>query len=62
MAKEINQVLRGTATFNLVGKAVVNQYTFKMDVESQKSDWVYNQMQLKVRTNEGEIQSEMMSG
>lgn len=62
MAKEINQVLRGTATFNLVGKAVVNQYTFKMDVESQKSDWVYNQMQLKVRTNEGEIQSEMMGG
>ena len=62
MAKEINQVLKGTATFNLVGKAVVNQYTFKMDAESQKSDWIYNQMQLKIRTNEGDIQAEMMGG
>ena len=62
MAKEINQVLRGTSTFNLVGKAIVNQYTFKMDAESQKSDWVYNQMQLKVKTNEGDIQAEMMGG
>lgn len=63
MAKEINQVLRGTSTFNLVGKAIVNSYTFSMDKESKSgSDWVYNQMQLKVKTNEGDIQAEMMGG
>ena len=28
--------------FTLVGKAVVNDYTFKLDEHSNKSDWIYN--------------------
>lgn len=63
MAKEINQLTKGTASFNIVGKALINSYTFTLDKESQKSDWVYNQMQLKVNTGEyGDIKSEMMGG
>lgn len=63
MAKEINQLTKGTANFNLIGGANVTNYTFTMDKESQKSDWIYNQMQLKVNTGEyGDIKSEMMGG
>lgn len=63
MAKEINQLTKGTASFNIVGKALINSYTFTLDKESQKSDWVYNQMQLKVHVGEyGDIKSEMMGG
>lgn len=63
MAKEINQLTKGTANFNLIGRANITNYTFTMDKESQKSDWIYNQMQLKVHTGEyGDIKSEMMGG
>lgn len=63
MAKEINQLTKGTSQFNLVGKANVTQYTFGLDQESKKSDWVYNQMNLKVDTGvNGSIKSEMMGG
>lgn len=62
MAKEINKINKKTSSFNIIGKALVTNYTFGLDRESQKSDWVYNQMNLKVRTNDGDIQSEMMGG
>lgn len=64
MKKGINQLTKGTANFNLIGKAVINNYTFGIDKESRNgSDWVYNQMQLKVNTGEyGDIKSEMMGG
>lgn len=64
MKKGINQLTKGTANFNLIGKAVINNYTFGIDKESRNgSDWIYNQMQLKVNTGEyGDIKSEMMGG
>ena len=63
MAKEINQLQKGTANFNIIGKALVNSYTFGIDKESQKSDWIYNQMGLKVEAGKcGSIKSEMMGG
>lgn len=63
MAKEINQLVKGTSQFNLVGKANVTQYTFGINQESKKSDWIYNQMNLKVDTGvNGSIKSEMMGG
>lgn len=65
MAKELTQLKKGTSTFNLVGKAKVSDFTFKIDVESSKadSDWVYNQMNLGVDCGQyGVIYGDMMSG
>ena len=51
-------------TFTLVGKAVVNDYTFKLDEHSNKSDWIYNQLNLNVDCGEhsGKVSAEMMGG
>jgi len=54
---------KGIAQFTLIGKAVVNDFTFSMDKESQKSDWIFNQLKLGVATPEqGTIFAEMMGG
>ncbi len=53
-----------TNSFNLVGKAVINDdYTYKIDKNSEKSDWVYNTLNLGVDCGKyGTIYSEMMGG
>ena len=50
--------------FNLVGKPVVNDYTFKIDEKSEKSNWVYNALNLGVDCGEkyGTVYAEMMGG
>ena len=50
MAKEktITIIKRGKAEFNLIGMAKVSGFTFKTELESTKSDWIYNQMNLGV--------------
>lgn len=67
MAKELvlNQLKKGKAEFNLVGKAKVSDFTFKLNVESTKegSDWIYNQANIGVDCGEyGIIYADMMSG
>lgn len=67
MAKEtvLTQLKKGTASFNLVGKAKVSDFTFKIDVESKRedSDWVYNHMNLAVDCGDnGMIYADVMSG
>lgn len=51
-------------TFTLVGEAVVNDYTFKIDQHSDKSDWIYNQLNLNVNCGDkcGRVSSELMGG
>lgn len=53
-----------TQTFTLVGEAVVNDYTFKLDEHSNKSDWVYNQLNLNINCGEkyGKVSCELMGG
>ena len=53
-----------TQQFTLVGKAVVNDYTFKLDEHSNKSDWIYNQLNLNIDCGEhsGKVSAEMMGG
>lgn len=53
-----------TQQFTLVGKAIVNDYTFKLDEHSNKSDWIYNQLNLNVDCGEhsGKVSAEMMGG
>ena len=53
-----------TQQFTIVGKAVVNDYTFKLDEHSNKSDWIYNQLNLNVDCGEhsGKVSCELMGG
>lgn len=52
------------SNFNLIGKPVVNDYTFKIDEKSEKSNWVYNALNLGVDCGEkyGTVYAEMMGG
>lgn len=65
-SKELNPIKKGQATFILVGKAKVSDYTFKLDLESQKedSDWVYSKMNLAVDCGDksGNIYCDLQSG
>ena len=63
--KEITPIKKGTAQFNLIGKAKVSDFTFKTDVASSKegSDWIYNQMNLGIDCGDcGTIYADLMAG
>lgn len=53
-----------TSNFTLIGKPVINDYTFKIDEKSEKSKWVYNAMNLGVDCGNayGTVYAEMMGG
>lgn len=54
------------SNFTLIGEAVVKnpEYTFKIDERSEKSDWIYNALNLGVDCGEkfGTVYAEMMGG
>lgn len=52
------------ANFTLIGKPIINDYTFKIDERSDKSNWVYNAMNLGVDCGEkyGTVYAECMAG
>lgn len=52
------------SSFNLIGTPKVNDYTFKTDERSEKSNWVYNAMNLGVDCGEnaGCVYCELMGG
>lgn len=61
--KELTRINKGTANFNLVGRAKVSDFTCKRDVESSKSDWIYNQLNLGIECgNDGIIYTDLMGG
>jgi hypothetical protein len=64
--KEKNPLVRDNwlSNFNLVGKAVITDHTFKIDEHSEKSAWVYNSLSLGVDCGEkfGTVFAEMMGG
>ena len=53
-----------SSRFTLVGEADFNDFTFKMDQKSEKSDWVWNQINLRVDCGEkhGKVDCELMNG
>ena len=53
-----------SARFTLIGEADITDFTFKMDQTSEKSDWVWNQMNLRVDCGErhGRVDCELMNG
>lgn len=52
------------ASFNLVGEAKLNDYTYKIDEKSEKSSWIYNNLNLGVYCGEkyGTVYASMMGG
>ena len=52
------------SNFTLIGKPVINDYTYKIDEKSEKSKWVYNALNLGVDCGEkhGTVYAEMMGG
>lgn len=52
------------SNFTLIGKPVINDYTFKIDEKSEKSNWIYNALNLGVDCGEkhGTVYAEMMGG
>lgn len=53
-----------SSSFNLIGEAKVNDYTFKIDEKAQSSAWIYNSLNLGVDCGEkyGTVYAEMMGG
>lgn len=52
------------SNFTLVGTPKINDYTFKIDEKSEKSNWIYNSMNLGVDCGEkhGVVYAEFMGG
>ena len=64
MEKKVIKKNDWVSSFNLVGKPIINDYTFKIDEKSEKSNWVYNALNLGVDCGEkhGTVYAEMMGG
>ena len=64
MEKKVIKKSDWVANFTLIGKPVINDYTFKIDEKSEKSNWVYNALNLGVDCGEkhGTVYAEMMGG
>ena len=67
MAKKEKKALEKknwTSSFMLIGEAKINDYTYKMNEKSTKSDWVYNSLNLGVFCGEqsGTVYAELMGG
>ena len=52
------------SSFNLIGEAKINDYTFKIDEKSEKSAWRYNSLNLGIDCGEkhGVVYCELMGG
>ena len=64
MEKKVIKKNDWVSNFTLIGKPVINDYTFKTDEKSEKSNWVYNALNLGVDCGEkhGTVYAEMMGG
>jgi glutaredoxin 2 len=64
MEKKVIKRNDWVSNFTLIGKPVINDYTFKLDEKSEKSNWVYNALNLGVDCGEkyGTVYAEMMGG
>lgn len=51
-------------SFQIIGEAKINDYTYKFDEKSDKSDWVWNALNLGIDCGEkyGTVYTEMMGG
>lgn len=63
MAKKIEKT-NWFSSFNLIGVPKINDYTFKIDEKSTKSNWIYNSLNLGIDCGEkfGTVYCECMGG
>ena len=60
---ELVLLKKGKSSFELIGNVKLNDFTFKLEQESQKSDWIYNSLNLGIDCGVyGMIYGRMMSG
>ena len=64
MGKKVIKKSDWVSNFNLIGKPVINDYTFKINEKSEKSKWVYNSMNLGVDCGDafGVVWAECLGG
>lgn len=66
MAQEIKKIVKKdwVANFNLIGVPKLNDYSFKLNEKSEKSNWVYNALNLGIDCGEkfGVVYCELMGG
>ena len=64
MEKKVIKKNDWVSNFTLIGKPVINDYTYKINEKSEKSNWVYNTLNLGVDCGEkhGTVYAEMMGG
>ena len=66
MKKSQNKITKENwiSNFTLIGKAKINEYTYKINEKSEKSSWIYNSLNLGVDCGEkyGTVYAEMMGG
>lgn len=64
MEKKVIQRSDWQSSFMLIGKPIINDYTFKIDEKSEKSQWVYNSMNLGIDCSDkyGTIYCECLGG
>ena len=64
MEKKVIKKSDWLSNFTLIGKPVINDYTFKIDERSDKSSWVYNALNLGINCGEtnGTVYCECMGG
>lgn len=62
--KKVIQKSDWLASFNLIGKPIINDYTFKINEHSDKSNWIYNALNLGVDCGDvhGNVWAELMGG
>lgn len=64
MEKKVIQKSDWLSNFTLIGKPIINDYTFKIDERSEKSNWIYNSLNLGIDCGEkhGSVYAECMGG
>ena len=66
MSKERMAIMKSdwVSNFRLIGKPVLNDYSFKIDQRSEKSNWIYNSLNLGIDCGErfGRVYAELLGG
>lgn len=61
--RELTMLRKNKAEFEMVGNVKLSDFTFKMEQESQKSDWIYNSLNLGIDCGiNGTYYASMMGG
>lgn len=64
MEKKVIAKKDWVSNFTLIGKPIINEFSFKIDEKAEKSNWVYNALNLGVDCGEkfGTVYAECMAG